>query len=311
MGKLPTDENLAQRDLHFPSICSMCNAAAESSLHLFFDCTYAMRIWNWLANTLNIALHFQSLEDLWKLCDRFTNKQCKVVINAALVFTINSVWYARNQIKFNNRKIPWKSSISSIISNVNITGNCTNATSLSMLDFSLLKKFNITLHPPKAPQIKEIFWNPPLPLWMKCNTDGAASSITSACGGIFRNHKADFVFCFAENTGAGNAFHAELFGAMRAIEIATSRNWTHLWLELDSSLLVNAFKSNSMVPWYLRNRWFNFLCLIMNMNFIVSHIFREGNQCVDSLANLGLSLDHLTCWFNLPSFIHKSFVEIR
>lgn len=106
MRKLPTDENLAQRGLHFPSICSMCYADAETSLHLFFDYTYAMRIWNWLAHTLNIPLHFQSLEDIWKLCDRFTNKKCKVVINAAVVFTINSIWYARNQIRFNNRKIP-------------------------------------------------------------------------------------------------------------------------------------------------------------------------------------------------------------
>jgi hypothetical protein len=33
-----------------------------------------------------------------------------------------------------------------------------------MSSFYLLKKFNITLHPPKAPLIKEIFLNPPLPL---------------------------------------------------------------------------------------------------------------------------------------------------
>ena len=165
------------------------------------------------------------------------------------------------------------------------------------------------MHPPKAPLIKEIFWNPPLPLWMKCNTDGSANNSTTVCGGIFRNYKADFVFCFAENTGVGNALHAELSGAMRAIEIAASRNWTHLWLELDSSLVVNAFKSNSMVPWHLRNRWYNCLCLTRNMNFMVSHIFREGNPCADSLANVGLTLDHLTCWYNLPPFIQKPFVE--
>lgn len=164
-----------------------------------------------------------------------------------------------------------------------------------MSDFALLKKFNITLHPSKAPQIKEIFWNPPLLPWMKCNTDGAVNSTTSACGGIFRNYKADFVFCFAENTCAGNAFHAELSGAVRAIEIAASRNWTHLWLELDSTLVVNAFKNKSMVPWHLRNRWLNCRCLIRNMNFLVSHIFRERNQCADTLANVGMSLDNRTC----------------
>ena len=110
--------------------------------------------------------------------------------------------------KIYNIKIPWKSSISLIISSVNLTRNCPNATCVSMSDFILLKKFNITLHPPKAPIIKEVFWNPPMPFWIKCNSNGSANNNTSACGEIFRNSYADFVFCFAENTGKGNAFHA-------------------------------------------------------------------------------------------------------
>jgi ribonuclease HI len=163
-----------------------------------------------------------------------------------------------------------------------------------MSDFVILKKFNITLHPPKAPSIKEVFWNPPLLHWTKCNTNGSANTTTSACGGIFRNSNADFALCFAENTGNGNAFHAELSGAMRAIEIAASRNWLHLWLELDSALIVNTFKSNSVIAWNLRNRWNNCPYLLRNMNFIVSHIFREGNQCADGLVNIGSSLDNFT-----------------
>ena len=147
-----------------------------------------------------------------------------------------------------------------------------------MSDFSLLKKFNITLHPARAPVIKEVFWNPPLLHWMKCNTDGAATNTSSACGGIFKNSSVDFVLCFAENTGPGNAFHADLSGAMRAIEIAYSRNWKHLWLELDLSLVVNAFKSNTLIPWKLRNRWNNCLYLIRNMHLFVSHIYREDNH---------------------------------
>jgi len=29
------------------------------------------------------------------------------------------------------------------------------------------------------------------------------------------------------------------------------------------------------------------------MNFLVTHVYREGNSCADTLANLGLNLDHL------------------
>jgi hypothetical protein len=48
-----------------------------------------------------------------------------------------------------------------------------------------LKKFRINIHPPKAPIIKEVIWQPPLINWIKGNTDGAANSSTTAYGGLF------------------------------------------------------------------------------------------------------------------------------
>ncbi|GAU51667.1 hypothetical protein TSUD_180940 [Trifolium subterraneum] len=76
----------------------------------------------------------------------------------------------------------------------------------------------------------------------------------AACGGIFRNSRSDHLGSFAFNIGEGNAFLAELTSAMLAIEIATSKNWVHLWLEYDSRLVVLAFSKPSMVPWRIRNR---------------------------------------------------------
>jgi hypothetical protein len=52
----------------------------------------------------------------------------------------------------------------------------------SISDFSNLKKFNVTIHPPKAPDIKEVIWHPPISLWVKCNTDGDSNNLTSSCG---------------------------------------------------------------------------------------------------------------------------------
>jgi ribonuclease HI len=110
----------------------------------------------------------------------------------------------------------------------------------------ILKRLNISIHPPLPPVIKEVIWHPPLENWVKCNTDGATNNLTSSCGGIFRNHNADFLCGFAENTGLKSAFMAELCGAMRAIELAHNRNWTNLWLESDSSLVVQAFSAASL-----------------------------------------------------------------
>lgn len=43
------------------------------------------------------------------------------------------------------------------------------------------------------------------------------------------------------------------------------------------------------------------------MNFIDSHIFREENQCADSLANVGQNSNVPIVWFERPSCINSSF----
>lgn len=64
---------------------------------------------------------------------------------------------------------------------------------------------------------------------------------------------------------------------MKFIEIAIERGWGKLWIECDFALVVAAYKSFGLVPWGLRNK----------INFINSHIYREGNCCADKLANYG------------------------
>ncbi|KAK2452776.1 hypothetical protein QL285_000540 [Trifolium repens] len=215
------------------------------------------------------------------------------------------------KINVSNRQTHWKSAIVWISSNTALARNKTTLCSSSMSDFAILKGLNISIHPPKSPVIKEIFWKPPPDFWIKCNTDGAATSTSSACGGIFRNHLADFIYCFAENTGLESAFHAELCGVMRAFEIAASKDWSNLWLETDSTLVVQAFNDTSLVPWRLRNRWFNCSILIKSMNLIVSHIYREDNTCADGLANIGLSLDMFTFWYDMSDVIRDRFISYR
>ncbi|GAU12290.1 hypothetical protein TSUD_141980 [Trifolium subterraneum] len=121
------------------------------------------------------------------------------------------------------------------------------------------------------------------------------------------NHEAEFLFCFAEPLVNFSPYHAELCGAMRAIEIAHQLDWKNLWLETDSTIVVSAFKNRSApVAWNLRNKWHNTLVLLSSMNCIVTHIYREGNQVVDLLANHGLGLAYLSHWHVAPLFIKDS-----
>jgi len=255
LDKLPTDDNLTLRGCSFPSMCSLCFKTNETAFHLFFECPFAVNLWNWFASVINCNLQFQVKEDVWAICNKGWNPQCKIVITAAIINIFNAVWFARNQTRFNDKVSHWRSAISVIISNTSLSGNLTTKkASSAMADFSILKKFNVSIHPPNAPQIIEVIWSPPNFNWVKCNTDGSATATSSACGGIFRDKHAKFLLCFAENTSLQNAYHAELMGAMRAIELASSSNWNYLWLECDSALVVNAFKNKYLIPWKLRNR---------------------------------------------------------
>lgn len=310
LDKLPTDEVLASRGCHLPSICSLCYVQEESIFHLFFQCQYAVHIWSWFASCLNWSLQFQSKEDMWSIINKCSSPQGKLVITAVMINIFNVIWFARNQSRFNNKKIHWRTSIANLISSTSLSGNNTLATSNSNLyDFAFIKKFNINLHPPRAPQIIEVIWHPPISNWFKCNSDGSSNSNTSGCGGIFRNHNSDFLLCFAENTGKEDAYFAEISGALRAIELAKQFSWNNLWLELHSMLVVNAFKNKALVPWRLKNRWENCMITVSNMNFIISHIYREGNQCVDHLANLGLSCNVPSIWMQIPNSLTSFFVQ--
>jgi len=149
----------------------------------------------WFANILNCPLQFQSKEDIWSICKKASKPQCKVVITSALINIINVVWFARNQARFNDKNVNWRSVISVIISNSSIAGNLTNKKALSSLyDFVILKKFNVGIHPPNAPKIIEVLWNSPILNWTKCNTDGSTTSSASACGGILEIRMLNFFF---------------------------------------------------------------------------------------------------------------------
>jgi hypothetical protein len=68
--------------------------------------------------------------------------------------------------------------------------------------------------------------------------------------------------------------------------------------------VVNVFQqARGEVAWNLRNRWRNALAMFKQLNGMMSHIFREGNQVADSLANVGCTLSSPMYWNQSPDFI--------
>jgi hypothetical protein len=75
----------------------------------------------------------------------------------------------------------------------------------------------------------------------------------------------------------------------------------HLALAAISHAALCAFANHDVVPWDLRNRWKN--CMLLALNLIRSHIFREGNSCADRLANHGHLIIDFTWWNFVPQFL--------
>jgi len=98
---------------------------------------------------------------------------------------------------------------------------------------------------------------------------------------------------------------------MIAIEMAAQKGWSNLWLETDSMLVTLAFKSKTIVPCSLRNRWDNCLHIISSMSFLVSHIYREGNHCLGRVTAIGLELSIKFWWDHIPSQISEDFTRNR
>jgi len=304
-GKISTDDHLAKRGLHLPSICNLCNKSEESAHHLFLNCSFSLVICNWLATTLNINCNTSNYLDLISLCDRNWSPHYIIVIHC-----FYAIWFCRNQKRFNDKVVNSRSTINMIISSASLSRNNTRlAANSSIYDFVILKHFEVIIKPPKAPTIKEVLWNPSIFNSVKCNTDRASLGNLgqSACGGLFRNSTSDFLGAFAINLGINSAFNSELIGVVVAIEIAHCMNWRNLWLETDSMLVFLSFKSSKIVPWHLQNRWDNCLHLLSYFNFNITHIYREGNTCVDQLATIGLSLSSHFWFTQLPSQIGLDF----
>ncbi|XP_058783182.1 uncharacterized protein LOC131657844 [Vicia villosa] len=132
--------------------------------------------------------------------------------------------------------------------------------------------------------------------------------MTSSCGGIFRDDKARHLGSFCAYLHAGNVVSAELLVAIMAIENARDNGWNKLWLETDCIFVVKAFSKVDMVPWHLKARW-SFCCAYtLQIDFVVSHTFREANFCADLLANIGYNTKKFTWFDSLRHDLSKDFL---
>ncbi|KAF1884392.1 hypothetical protein Lal_00035956 [Lupinus albus] len=92
---------------------------------------------------------------------------------------------------------------------------------------------------------------------------------------------------------------------------ANSRSDENPSLECDSTLVVDIFNEKFNTPWKLQNEWLICKRKLAQMNFCISHIYREGNSCADKLASSGITSKRNSTWKSLPSFISIAYNKNR
>ncbi|XP_019423006.1 PREDICTED: uncharacterized protein LOC109332480 [Lupinus angustifolius] len=312
--KMPTYDNLQSRGCMLASTCSLCYFATEDSNHLFLTCCFARSIWNWVMTVFSINFDFTSVASILSSCNHHFNKQVTEVLLACVINAINGIWYCRNQQRFEDKKISLSVAISKLRADTTLAGNLSSVTGWTNInEFVILRKFQVTARIPKAPKVCEVVWQYPQEGWIKANTDGAAhgSPGYAGGGGIFRDSSGACLVCFASYLSIQNAVYAEMHSAIKAVNIAFNCGWRNLWLESDSTMVVDIFKNNSLPPWKLFTAWNNCKHQLQSMNFHITHIYREGNSCADKLASYGISSQENTIWNSAPLFIYEEFSRNR
>lgn len=127
------------------------------------------------------------------------------------------------------------------------------SSSTATLDLQISALFELSSRTPRqVPSFpSEVCWFAPCIGCRKVNIDGSAigSSSCGAIGVVFRDCAVNFLGGFVQIIGHASAFFAELCATMFAIEKVAELNWTDIWIETDSKMVVKAFNHQIVVPW--------------------------------------------------------------
>lgn len=280
-------------------IQSLCYSAAESSGHLFLECPFACQLWHWLSSAVNEQIDTTNVHSVLSICKKHQSSQLSDTISVTIINTIWIIWNARNKMKFEGMKISVRAAINQIKASVSLSGNMSKNSMYNSIDeFKILKWFGVAGHPRKAPKIIQVDWLPPMCGQIKVNTDGATKGSLGRAGedAIFRDRSGAVLGCFANYFGITDSFTAELYAAIAAINVAIEKGWSKIWMECDSSLVVQAYSNPDIFPLKIRTKWKNCIQLSSSFDFRISHVFREGNHCPDKLASFGVIMVEFDPW---------------
>ncbi|KAL4310103.1 hypothetical protein GQ457_01G025620 [Hibiscus cannabinus] len=224
------------------------------------------------------------------------------VWNLSLFSFLWSCWLFRNEIVFNG--IKWDSVQLFDLCILRLAWWCKGNWPVSSITVNDLASCPLSfkfLNCSSAKQSK-IAWKPPSKGEVKFNTDGAVigSFGEAGIGGCMRNDWSRCLVIFSKSVGVVDSTTAEILAIKEAISIFRISRWAtkyKLQIETDSKL-VEWFTNLHSIPSVFKQLILSCLELCKDLEWQISHIPRECNSCVDSLAKRGIHrlVDYCEVW---------------
>ena len=138
-------------------------------------------------------------------------------------------------------------------------------------------------------KVGRVQWRPPEQSWIKLNVDGAFSQSTQCAGGggLVRDHKGEILAAFSAGLEGSSGLEAEVSAVLLGILMA-KQHGSQIWIEVDAEVVARWLATDQLGAASVCSEFAKIRRELDEVNWKVTHIFREGNKAADFLAGVGV-----------------------
>lgn len=148
---------------------------------------------------------------------------------------------------------------------------------------------------------------------LKCNTNGASKGNAgeSAYGFYFRDSNGDLIHAQAKRIGFATNIVVEARAIHAALQFSKEEGWQNVEVETDTLTIKNIIQRIWRIPWEIAEMMDVIIREVQHQHVTIKHIYREGNQITDYIANLAMNQEgqHTFRMFTELSRIGKCIIN--
>ncbi|GLT38759.1 hypothetical protein SLA2020_129850 [Shorea laevis] len=208
-----------------------------------------------------------------------------ILWGATFCFVLWGIWLHRNNLVHKLNPIPITTTVDTIFGKV--------------VEFWAAK----TYHPPKTHVLASYRWSTASPPFLKLNIDGSVLGETrhATAGGLFCDSKDNWVARFVHRIGITNSLATELWALRDGLRFAVANYFTHLKIEIDSSIASQLISGAPTPKHYLSSLVIDCKELMQQLPHVdINHIICQSNMTANAMARLGHDLHQDFLILSLP-----------